>query len=64
MAEQRLQARALAPRARVPLGHAARLGGVEPEAEPVARLSVLRQHARDQRFLPGSQAQRVDVDER
>jgi len=47
----------------MPLGHVARLGGVEPEAEAVAGFSILRQHARDERFLAGSQAYGMHVNE-
>jgi hypothetical protein len=60
--ERRLIARALAPRAGVPLGHLARFGSVEPEAEAEAGLSLFGEHAGDQRLLAAREAHRVHVD--
>jgi hypothetical protein len=47
----------------MPLGHVARLGGVEPEAETEAGLSVLGEHARDERFVAALQPHGMHVDE-
>jgi hypothetical protein len=63
MTEQRLAARALAAQACMPLGHMARLRGVELEAEAVPHLPFLRQYSRDKRFLARLQAHGVHVDE-
>ncbi|HVJ23342.1 MAG TPA: hypothetical protein VM756_05330 [Burkholderiales bacterium] len=41
----------------------ARLGGIEPEAEAEAQLSVLGEYARDQRLLSCLEAHRVHMDE-
>jgi hypothetical protein len=48
----------------MPLGHVARLGGVEPEAEAEAGFAVLGEYPRDERLLPGGKAHRLDVGER
>jgi len=61
VAEQRLDARPLASHAGMPLGHVARLGGVEPEAEAIPHLAVLRHHSRDESFLAALQPHGVDV---
>jgi hypothetical protein len=63
MTEHRLAARALASRPGMPLGHVARLRGIELEAEAVSQLSFLREHSRDERLLPRLQAHGVHVDE-
>jgi hypothetical protein len=63
MIEQPLKLRALLPQPGMPLSHAARLRGIELEAEAVAHLSLLRQHACDERLLARLQAHGVHVDE-
>jgi len=62
MIEHGLVARPLLPGPGMPFGHVARLGGVEPEAEAVAGLSLLRHHAGDERLLASLQAHGVHVD--
>jgi hypothetical protein len=61
--EHRIERRRLGARAGMPLGHVARFGAVEPEAEAETGLSVLRQRARDERFLARREAHGMDMDE-
>jgi hypothetical protein len=63
MSEYRFAARAHLPHSGIPLRYVARLGGVEPEAEAIADLSLLRHHAGDERLLAGLQAHGMHVDE-
>jgi hypothetical protein len=63
MTEHRFEPRPFGARPRMPLGHVARLGGVEPEAEAEADRAVVGEHSRDERLVAALQPHRVNVDE-
>src|SRR5918999_1672867 len=63
MPEERFDLGLFRAHARVPFRHVPRLGGIELEAEPVARLAVLRQDSRDERLVAAREAHGMHVDE-
>ena len=64
MAENRAVRGRFAADARIPLGHVARLGGVEPQAEAVTHFPVFGEHARHEYLLASGDAHRLHVNER